>query len=98
VVTKAWPADHGSHARGPKSGDSARARARRRPAAAQLSLDGAGAGVSIPVHRPPSFFWPIATQQVARIREAVSLRDVSAAIATAGAFALWALALSLLVV
>jgi hypothetical protein len=29
---------------------------------------------------------------------ALSLRDVSAAIATAGAFALWALALSLLVV
>jgi hypothetical protein len=98
MVTKAWTADHASRSGAPMSSDSAKSRARRRPVAVQLHLDGAAETASIPARSPRSFFWPLATQHVTRIREAVSLRDVSAAIAAAGAFALWALALSLLVV
>jgi len=49
--------------------------------------------------RPPvpvAFFWPVVTQQMTRVAEVFPLRDVGAAVAGAGAFALWALALSLI--
>jgi hypothetical protein len=45
-----------------------------------------------------AFFLSAVTQQVARTARAFPFRDVSAAVAGAGAFALWALALSLLAV
>jgi hypothetical protein len=43
-----------------------------------------------------AFFSPIVAQQVARALGALPLRDMTAAVAGAGAFALWVLALSLL--
>jgi hypothetical protein len=58
----------------------------------------ASEAASTATRAPRSFFWPIATQQVTRTLQAIPFRDVSAAAACAGAFALWALALSLLVV
>jgi threonine dehydrogenase-like Zn-dependent dehydrogenase len=45
-----------------------------------------------------AFFWSAVTQQVARATRAFPFHDVSAAVAGAGAFALWALALALLAV
>jgi hypothetical protein len=64
--------------------------------ARRSKLGGALGSVSPAGPAQPSFFWPAATQHVTRILAAIPLRDVSAAVAGAGAFALWALALSLL--
>jgi len=71
---------------------------RRREGAARRGVDGASEVALTATRARLSFFWPIVTQQVTRTAQTLSLRDVSAAIAAAGAFALWALALSLLVV
>jgi hypothetical protein len=84
--------------RAPMTNDSAGSRRQRRSTSVGSRVDAVSAGASIASRRPRSFFWPITTQQVTRMVRTLSLRDVSAAIAAAGAFALWALALSLLVV
>jgi hypothetical protein len=71
----------------------------RQSLARQLDLEGVSGRPPVAPARPSSgsFFWPIATQHVARLAARIPLRDVEAAAAGAGAFALWALALSLLV-
>jgi hypothetical protein len=61
-------------------------------------MDGASSPASTSRRTGPSFFWSTAAQQVARAAWAFPFRDVSAAVAGAGAFALWALVLSLLAV
>jgi hypothetical protein len=91
------------HARRPHASSGARVVASRRraqPSARQLELGGAlAAAVGAPRARPvpPAFFWRSVAQHVARAAAKIPLRDVEAAVAGAGAFALWALALSLLV-
>jgi len=84
-------ASPGTRAHAPRGG--------RQSAARQLELGGvAGRELPQPAHPSPGpFFWSIATQHVARAAARIPLRDVEAAAAGAGAFALWALALSLLV-
>jgi len=98
TVTKEWTAGHASRPRAPMATDSLGSHARRRESVVRRHVAERPEVASIATRARRSFFWPIATQQVTRMTRALSLRDVSAAIAAAGAFALWALALSLLVV
>jgi hypothetical protein len=96
MVARAWTPGHATRARTSMDSDGART-GRRSGAIRRRAAD--ESEVASPATRARrAFFWPIVTQQVARVAGAFSLRDVSAAIAAAGAFALWALALSLLVV
>jgi hypothetical protein len=95
-MTKEWTPGRASHAL--IESDALGSRERRRHRAVQRRVESVREVASPTPTRQRSFFWPTGTQQVARMARALSLRDVSAAIATAGAFALWALALSLLVV
>ena len=70
-----------------------------RPWAGRTSVARASLAASAPtIEQSPrgSFFWPRVTQQVASAARAFPFRDVSAAAAGAGAFALWVLALSLI--
>jgi hypothetical protein len=97
MVTKAWTPGHAVRARTAVGGTTA-SRPRVSVGAVRRRIDRASEAASTATRAPRSFFWPIATQQVARTLEAIPFRDVSAAAACAGAFALWALALSLLVV
>jgi hypothetical protein len=98
MATKAWPSGHAARPRDAAGGGVA-LQARVRSGAGRRRIERASDSTP-PLVRPgpPSFFWPIVTQQVTRVLRAIPYRDVSAAAACAGAFALWALALSLLVV
>ena len=99
--TVAPPPGHAARARGSAGvvGGASRARARSR-AVRRSVADLPGLTFASTRSSPvgPPFFWPAWAQQVASAARAFPFRDVSAAVAGAGAFALWALALSLLAV
>ena len=98
MATKAWASGHAARPRD-AAGGAAASQGRVRSGASRRRIERASDSAPPLVKpAPPSFFWPIATQQVTRALRAIPYRDVSAAAACAGAFALWALALSLLVV
>jgi hypothetical protein len=98
MATKAWTSRHAARSRDAADGVAA-SPARARSGASRRRIERASDAAPLLARpAPPSFFWPIATQQVTRVLRAIPYRDVSAAAACAGAFALWALALSLLAV
>ena len=97
MLTKEWTPGHATRARSRVASDSMGSRPRRSAGTVRRRVESAHQLASPGTRARRSFFWPVGTQQVARTIDTLSLRDVSAAITAAGAFALWALALSLLV-
>jgi hypothetical protein len=95
------PPDRALQLRASTKGRAAGAGAPRRrvPSASQLELEVVPMpSVATRVRpAPPPFFWSRVAQHLARAAARIPLRDVEAAVAGAGAVALWALALSLLV-
>jgi hypothetical protein len=92
-VAKAWIAA----GRG-RAGSEVPSPLRARTSVGRGRVDSASETGALSARARRSFFWPNVTQQVARAKETIPFRDVSAAAACAGAVALWALALSLLAV